>query len=330
MLARARGVEPGTGSECLCCGRSPFDRAAPAKRVLGATFSDHACLLAPDVNGVCAGCVSLLMGRPGDDPPPLRTSHCLAVEGEPATYPATADLATILRNPPSGRFVLVWAQSRKRHASLRAEISTPDRMRVGGDEATVEYVPARHVAVLDAVESLRSTFRSDDILSGGYPSHAIQRFGAQRWAALESTVAPFRGDPVLAMICHVAPKGERPEEEDKVIDPHDQRAARLLALIAQSSSMRAERGKEFWGGAFAHRLERVRRLPLPTAMSRLMASIDTAPATESTQQAMSMLREMTEEDTSGVENALRERPSLCVALAYDDIKARREARGATR
>src|SRR3990167_9773118 len=119
------------------------------------------------------------------------------------------------------------------------------------------------------------------------------------------------------MLCHIARKGELLPREDYLIDPDDERAVKLLALVATASLMRAERGKDFWGGIFLHRLERVRRLPLATAVSRLMASIGTSSIAEATQEALVMLAEMDADVVAGVERSLRERPTLLVALAYD-------------
>ena len=83
IVALSRGVQLGSGCLCAVCGESPF---APTDWPLGENFSDWEA-----VDGrseiVCEGCRSLLSGRPGDDPPPLRTLHVLAVEGEPAVYP---------------------------------------------------------------------------------------------------------------------------------------------------------------------------------------------------------------------------------------------------
>ena len=327
LVAISRGVPPGvTGCFCVCCGASPFDRGRSADLLQGGTFSDAPSLLAPSAIDACAGCVSLLAGRPGDDPPPLRTLHCLAVEGQPALYPATSELAAILRAPPLGRFVLIWTASHKRHAVLRAGISTAKRMLVGGDEATVEYCPASHERILDAVEALRAVFGSDSILAGNYAAFGVAKFGAQRWAECEALVASVRGSPLLAMLCHIARKGELLPREDYLIDPDDERAVKLLALVATASLMRAERGKDFWGGIFLHRLERVRRLPLATAVSRLMASIGTSSIAEATQEALVMLAEMDADVVAGVERSLRERPTLLVALAYDQIRTAKAAK----
>lgn len=328
IIAAARGVPMNGGpSRCVVCGESPYPTAAPAGRVLLDTFTDHDALCDPTAPDVCVGCLSLLAGRPGDDPPPLRASHCVAIPGEPACYPATADLAAYLRDPPADRWAIVWSASRKRHASLRAQVSTRTRLMVGCDTGTAEYLPARHGPALAAVETMLGGFTRDEVRTGAYPTSRVRAFGAGRWADLDAIVAPLRGSLVLTMICALAPKGPKPEKEAPVmIDPHDQAAAELLALVALGSRYRAEHGKEFWGGYYRHRVERFRALPLAQCVSRLLDSCQTAPVGEAAQDLIVRLSALDAEQTAAIETAIRERPALCVALAYDYICDRRTAR----
>lgn len=74
LIARARGVLDGDGSRCAVCGDSPFGEGKRTRDVLGPNFTDYESVDDSRAESACAGCVSLLGGRPGDDPPPLRTT----------------------------------------------------------------------------------------------------------------------------------------------------------------------------------------------------------------------------------------------------------------
>lgn len=344
ILAAARGIPRlgeglrGSFVDCVVCGPgSPFASAAPAKRILGPKFADHELLLAPRAERVCEGCVSLLAGRPGDDPPPLRAAMCLAVEGGQAVYLDRDGVARVLRDPPPGRFVLTWSRTRKRHASLRAGVSTRERLLVGGEDGQVEYRPREHGPIMEAVGELARRFSRSAIRSGDYPSGCIAKMGPARWARLESVVGRIRGSATLQMICDVAPRGATDDEgygdgygtgygygdEGDMYDENDLRAGRLLGLLAVGSRLRADRGLDFWGGTFARRVERVRRLPLATAVSKLMRLIDCSTTSPRTVEAVDVVGRLSAEEVEGVEMAIRDRTALVVALAFLDVKRMR-------
>ena len=114
MLARALGIQSGAGCRCAVCGDSPFAAAGPRAVVLGGNFTAVGDLADRDAPHVCAGCARLLAGRPGDDPPPLRTTSFICIAG--ALRPVrVADLWQVLTAPPAGQFVTSWAVSRKTH-----------------------------------------------------------------------------------------------------------------------------------------------------------------------------------------------------------------------
>ena len=123
------------------------------------------------------------------------------------------------------------------------------------------------------------------------------------------------------MLSRVAPKDDpRTEKEVPVIDPADSQAAQILAHVAQASAYRAERGKDFWGGYYRRRVERFRRMPLASCVSRLMDACHTSPAADSTQDLTKLLGSLSTDETKHIERALRDRPALLVALAYDQIR----------
>lgn len=300
--------------------------------MFGDTFTDFDWLADPSLSNVCAGCVSILAGRPGDDPPPLRTLHCLAIDGAPASYPGTADVAALLRAPPAGRFVLAFAASRKRHAALRARVSTADRFYIGTDEGTVTYVPTEHAPVLDAVEALLARFGRDDIRTGGYSAPAIAVFGPSRWLALDSVVAPHRPSPLLDLLCVVARRpeaGEITPESAPMIDVDDERAAELLSYLAESSAFRRRDGLTFWKGYFRHRLGRFAGLPLRDAVSRIIDAIQCEPG-DALSEAIRRLDALDPGEVPHVERSLRQRGPLVLAYAHSMMRARVDARVASR
>lgn len=332
LLAAARGVVPGGGCSCAVCGTSPYAPGRPASDVMGDTFSDHAALAAPSEPMVCAGCVSILSGRPGDDPPPLRTLHCLAVEGEPARYPGTVDLAAILRDPPAGRFALVVAASRQRHAALRAEVSTAEQLRIGTDAETVTYRPAAHGPVLAAVETLLGGFGRDDVRTGGYAPHAVSRFGPGRWAELEQLVAELRPSPLLDLLCYVARRpetGPPPTQEIDVInDMDDALAAELVSYLAERSPHRTRDGIGFWRSFLPHRLALVAQMPLREAVSRLAGKLGITGGPDLAD-AVACLDRLTALEVAGVERALRSRAVLVLTYAHQTMRGRIDSRRAS-
>lgn len=324
IVAMSRGVPVGSGCLCAVCEDSPFDAI---DWPLGDNFSDWDCIEArSDV--VCAGCRSLLSGRPGDDPPPLRTLHVLAVEGRPAVYPARAELEAILRSPPGVPFVLVIAESRQRHAVLRADISTSSRLYIGTDTDTVIYTPATDLQLLDAVGALcipgpkEPGFTRDQIRTGSYSAGQVLAFGVARWDALEAVVRRYRPSPLLDLLCLVARANpSHTVEVSDMIDPHDQSAAELLASIASNATI-DKLELNFWGGLLRSRLERWREFALPELVSRLLDCCR-VPAHQS-QAITARLLAWDGETCASVLDAIRTRPALLCAYAYDICKNHRE------
>lgn len=294
---------------------------------LGENFSDWEA-----VDGrseiVCEGCRSLLSGRPGDDPPPLRTLHVLAVDGQPAVYPARADLEAILRDPPDAPFVLAIAESRQRHAVLRADISTAHRFYIGTDAETVIYSPATDLPLLDAVGALcipgpkEPGFTRDQIRTGNYSAGQVLLFGVARWDALEAVVRRYRPSPLLDLFCLIARANPTYTiEVSDMIDSSDKLAAELLAGIANNATIDKLK-MNFWGGLLRSRLERWREYALPELVSRLLDCCR-VPAHQS-QAITSRLLAWDDETAASVLDAIRTRPALLCAYAYDICKNHRE------
>lgn len=328
ILASARGVTPSGGCRCRCCGTSPFDASCYA---LGETFSDLSELADPAAALICAGCASILGGRPGDDPPPLRTLNVLAVPGEPARYPATKDLSAVLRAPPAPAFVLAYAASMKRHASLRAEVSTLERYVIGTDTETVVFEPAAHLPLLDAVESLLTGFTRDEIGAGDWSPLTVSRFGPDRWVTLEAVVSAHRPSPVLDLVCALAARQERALPKEAALfsldSLADERAALLLSYLAEASPHRQRDGIGFWRSFLRHRLARFAHRPLRDMLSSLADALACPPETQPDRgvaAALSVLDGI--EDVGEVETAIRRRAVLVLTLTHQTMRQRIDAR----
>ena len=194
----------------------------------------------------------------------------------------TADFWPILTAPPAGAFVASWSVSRQVHHWLHARISTHDLLRIGSDHGTIEYRPDRDGALLDAVQSLLYSptgtaplLSRRSILAGDYHPSAMSKFGLARLRDLDRIVAPRRGDPLLPLLVTCAPVHSNHQEDNAMIDPADQQAARLLACIAASSDHRRKDGKAFWSGFFRHRVERFKDLDLAQFISRMLDVLHT-------------------------------------------------------
>ena len=326
ILAHALGVLYGTGCRCVVCGPSPFD-AAPDR--LPDTFTDFALLADHGAVDVCVGCARLMRGRPGDQPPPLRTvsvrAHVVVeVLDRSALWRALAE-------PLEGPHVVSWARSMQRHHWLRAGISTSERLLVGSDDGTIEYVPRRDAELLDAVRALLAgrVLARDAVRSGQYHPAAVAKFGIGRWSGLEEIARARRPSALLDMLTEITPaaddfNGATGQKEDATMMLGiDEEAADLLAHLVQASEMRRGDGVRFWGGFFRHRLERFKRLSLSGMVSRLLDECRCPPTAPGTRNVLFGIERMGLERQGEIERAIRDRPALIVALAFERMKAMR-------
>jgi hypothetical protein len=272
---------PATGAcVCACCGASPWEVSPrPASEMVGESFSEPGLLVSPYAPEVCAGCAGLLGGKPGDVPTPFRMLHALATPHGVRVL-TLSELHALIDAPPPGRFALVFATSKKRHAWLHSEVCDASRIVVGTDDGPAVFEPA-HRPALEAVAALVAWFSRDAIRLGQYPAPSVSRMGAAAWSAAEAAVAPLRPSRTLDLLCAITPRPEvKPaaaEEEPVMLDPDDEDAATLLTAIAVASQFRVNRGLDFWGGVYSHRVQRFARLPLPDMISRLIAELRVPP-----------------------------------------------------
>lgn len=332
LLALSLGVVPGVGSRCAICELSEFDTAGPWRRVLGANFVDFDEFADDGAPDICLGCARLMAGRPGDDPPPLRTVSVMVGTDADLTVLDQRDWWALVTGDtlvPDGGVVLSWATSRKRHHWLRAGISTPECWVVGSDAGPIEWRP--DAAVAAAVVSMRQIGATKGaILSGHYPPRLVAEH-LDTVQCAESTIAPLRGHAILDLIVWAAPTIERsdwsPKEETQMIDKNDARAAELVGRLVWGSEMRANDGKVFWGGYLLRRLRRFARLPLATCVSRLAGECRVS--AQAAGEVVGMLDAMTTDEQSAVESSLRERTDLIHALAFARMAEYRKSRPTT-
>lgn len=329
LIAEALRIPRETGCQCRVCGASPYPPHTLFDRVSD-TFTDFDLCADPAAPMICAACVRLLGGRPGDDPKPLRMTS-LCVSGGELHQLRTAEIWPVMAMPPDGNFVLSWATGGKKHHILRAGVSRAERMLIGADGGAVEYIPPRDLALIDAVlgllanvgteEKPKPAFSRDEIRQGTYRTERMHKFGAQRWSACEAVVSRSRGTLLLDLLCAVLPcTTQEQETEASVIDQADETAGRLLGLIAQASDLRANDGIMFWGGLFKHRVTRFSRLPLPGLVSRLITELCCGESHNAIHQITTLLAKMPAEEQAEVEASIRLRTGLVLALAYDHRK----------
>lgn len=326
LLARCRGIEPAkreSEGSCAMCGLTPFETAGPKRRVLGSNFVDFMALLEPLCDDICAGCDALMSGRPGDDPPPLRTRSVYADESG-ARYLKMADIWPLIEHPPANRFTLSWAESGQKHHWLHAEMSTPQLLRIGCDRTTIEFDRSRHDGLRHAVAEMiaRGSSRKAIIL-GDYHPKTVRTVGSATWRRLELMIEPHRPSPLLDFLTTIAPKPDDVAtltDEVQLIDPQDQKAAEILAGIARSSSVRTNDGKMFWGGFFRHRVERYRRCSLPDLASKLMDAVQSSTTSPEMRTTIAAIEEMDDDTQQAVQSAIADRPAFIISLAYEQIQ----------
>lgn len=225
------------------------------------------------------------------------------------------------------RVVLSWAVSRKKHHILRAAISSKDHWLIGSDSTQIEFIPRRDEELVAAIADLlsdtgkgRPSFSRAEIVNGNYKSERIHKFGAGRWQCAETVVARWRGNMLVDFLASVLPVTQGIVEEEDMVADADLAAAEFLGYIAKASEMRREDGIGFWNGIFRHRVQRFAALDLPECVSRLITELRCDESSHAVQDLVIRLRELDEESQRKVEESIRRRTGLVVALAYDKRK----------
>lgn len=326
IVAEALGVVPDDGFTCCVCGESPF---GPGVK-LGANFADYDLLSDPSSRETCAGCSRIMSGRPGDDPPPLRTVSFVVSDGAIEILDRTAMFSLLTRRSDDlDGAVISWSQSRQKHHALRAGISDARAYSIGADAGVIDYVPRRDAVLIESVSDLigkrggKQSFTRAAVATGSYSSASVSSFGAANHARREAVISVYRRGrrSLLDLILWCCPSEDHEEKEiDNVIDPTDELASRLLGAIARGSSVRAEDGLTFWGSYFQRRCVRFARKPLRDFVASMMTECDVAPSSEAASAVTDMMASMDEAQERSVMESIRDRTSLVLALSYDHRK----------
>jgi len=243
----------------------------------------------------------------------------VAVPGEPLRVVARADFEAYLRRPIEGPHVLVWNDSMKKHASLRAGISTGDELRIGGDAGMVVYRPAEDLPLLDAVKELRGGFARRDIASGEYPPKKIAAFGRSRWQRLEGVVAARRPSYLLDFLIGTlaAPEVDATNTEDDMpISDTDRTAAALVRAVANNAKVNVQWGV-FHSGIARKRLIQAAasRNTLPDVVEKFAQYLDCTGL--GMRDAVAILETLTADEETDILAALRARPAMIATLAAE-------------
>jgi hypothetical protein len=251
--------------------------------------------------------------------------NVLVVNGT-VSYPDTLGLRDVVFCPPSGDFVVSWAESKKKHHILTAGVSTANRQRWGSDSGIVLVLPDQHRELLASIEQLMCFHSKPIILLGQYSAASIVKQGYGAWDRCESVVSEYRGQRVIDLFIAIARKANLQSKESVVLDEADETAVALLAAVAGSSSYRSKRGKEFWESYFRRRINRHSHRPLAETVSRLLDDCGSSVTANATQGILASVSSMSDSETRRVERSLRTRSALLVAMAFDKIRADRAAR----
>ena len=324
ILAAARGIIAGSGCVCVVCGDSPYDAGRPAGELLGPNFTDYDLLMAPSSSEACAGCASVLGGKPGSVPMPLRMGHFAVVDGV-LLRPDGAQLLALLVDPPAGLQVIAWTAQRKRHASLRCGPCADGLLMVGAEQGTIAWDVAGGRLLVDAVAALRRHARIEHVLSGKYPPHAILALGAA-WGPAEATVARYRPSLALDMVVALVRRPDTTattEEAPVPISEIHRRAGSLLLDIGHASAARDADAIGFWSTLFPRRVAAAADRPtLIRAVGWLAESIGCNPSQLT--DVIVAIEAMTEAEATDILTIWREQTQLSVAFARQISRERYE------
>ncbi|MEM4234810.1 MAG: hypothetical protein QXU75_06650 [Candidatus Methanomethylicaceae archaeon] len=181
------------------------------------TFTDFDKLLPGEV--VCDDCLFYfdesseeLARRVGKEKPQrMRNYSHFVVDGQ--WYPLSkADKEVMKRFLLEGNFpeLAAIAESGQKHIVFRAM-----RNPIGQESGWVQFEEQRVFVeraelryVLDRVEELYEMFSKDEIAGGQYNAYRIQRFGIDRWHALEGEIKRWRGKPLFYLALFLAQRSE--------------------------------------------------------------------------------------------------------------------------
>lgn len=299
--------------ECAVCGGATEPDAITIKKAVSSSFTDWQALIQGTGRKCCHKCTEIIKEKE------CRIRCVYSSEPGHLEFFKYDSVYNIIQNPPK-RFVLSIPYSFKRHHWLYAGISTPERMAIGTDAATVIYEPGSHERVLHFIETLLDCgVPSPQIETGFY--HPSKIIGIPNFDEMENTLSPHRASGLVRLLVKIAPKEKVKYEGVKMVRTTEQsNAAFYLQTLAACSSFRIENGMQFWSGFFEARVNRVRGLDFDKATSRLMTSLQCKPNFG----IASMVDGMNDETKEKVMETISEQTKLCIALAYSDLKKGRQ------
>lgn len=323
-LAAARGVTPGAGCDCVVCGASPYDVGRPAGGLLGPGFTDFDALRSPHSEHACEGCCSILGGKPGSVPMPLRMGHFAVVDGE-LLRPSGEELLALLVDPPAGLTVIAWTATRKRHASLRCGPCADGLLMVGAEQGTIAWDVAEGRALVHAATTLRQHARTEHVATGQYPPHVILALGAA-WEPAEAVVARYRPSLTLDMVVALVRRPDTlttTEEASVPISEIHRRAGSLLLAIGRASADRDADAIAFWATLFPRRVAAAADRPtLIRAVGWLTQAVRCNPS--QLVEVVAEVESMTGAEADEILSVWREQTLLSIAFARQISRDRYE------
>jgi len=187
---------------CWLCG-CETSHGHPKKKVIKPTFtdSDFARVRWSDV--VCEHCAWALSYRS------LRNYSILATQ-DGLYHPSRAELREVFLSPPEPPFVICVAESGQPWLHYKAWVNMQaTRFVVRFEHVDVRVRPDEFGEILEPIEELYKEFSKDEIRSGGYKAHRIQKFGLERWEELEREVSRYRGTRIFELALFVAQNEEK-------------------------------------------------------------------------------------------------------------------------
>jgi len=197
---------------CLICG-SITCWSADAGKALGANFTDHSYRRYPGSTRICEACLWCCSGKP---PATLRMWSIIAAPGFrlPSSNPkawiqdtlslylfnrSTPELlAAILADPPDSEWVASVAISGQKHVLPYAEVNHgAGQWTVRVEDHNVTATPGQWATVHYAAVRLRRLGVPAESVMQGIPQYIKTRDDLGTWRALNDTLTPWLGSPLL-------------------------------------------------------------------------------------------------------------------------------------
>lgn len=190
---------------CCLCGYKIDQKAIPKNKAIKDTFTDNDFLMCPESEHVCLGCGFILMNRTLRNYSYVVTSTALLIASR-------EDLKSSIINPPQPPFMIIVAESKKKHLAYKSEINYQRHDISVLFEETRLYVKPKHFDnLIDIIETLLREFSKTEILSGRFNQSRIIKFGRNAWLAAENKISHLRNTREFNLAVYLA---KAPEKEE--------------------------------------------------------------------------------------------------------------------